>query len=464
MIINIKNLGPIKDLEIDTSKSLTIMCGPNNTGKTYVSYLIYTIYSGIISKPWIKYEYDDIIIKEYLSELKEKGEIHLHERLINQILSIMADLIKNKLMTIMFAISFENEEKLFKNLEIKLSLSKEQYNRILKGESESRMYIGNKTYTIKKELGIAKIKFITAVTEKNINNSELNDLPEKNIVNQLIYSFLISLAVEPVFNARMLTVERNSIYTFSKELSLNRSQFENTSGFHQSLQRYPLAIRDSLKIAEDLQQIQKTKSEFYSYAEDLERRLILGEIAITQNGNMEFIPDLKNKDSERLPFHMSSSVVKTMASLIMYLKYQAHIGDILIIDEPEMNLHPDNQIILARIFAEMVNKGINLVISTHSDYIIREFNNMIMAKEIIKKDKNTKSRRSLPYTSLQVLSSEDMEVIYYKLNKTSGDVKGEKVKITSYGFDIKSIDETIIKQTEMTHYLADIIMYGGEND
>ena len=67
---------------------------------------------------------------------------------------------------------------------------------------------------------------------------------------------------------------------------------------------------------------------------------------------------------------MTSSIVKTMSSLILYLKHLARKNDLVIIDEPEMNLHPDNQILLTRIFAELVNKGLRIVISTHSDYFV----------------------------------------------------------------------------------------------
>ncbi len=35
MKILVKNLGAIKQAEIDLSKKLTVFCGPNGTGKTY---------------------------------------------------------------------------------------------------------------------------------------------------------------------------------------------------------------------------------------------------------------------------------------------------------------------------------------------------------------------------------------------------------------------------------------------
>jgi len=44
MKINIKNLGIIQNAEIDLSKDLIVFTGYNNTGKTYLNYLLYGLY------------------------------------------------------------------------------------------------------------------------------------------------------------------------------------------------------------------------------------------------------------------------------------------------------------------------------------------------------------------------------------------------------------------------------------
>lgn len=51
MKINIKGLGAIKETTIDLNKSLTVFCGHNNTGKTYVSFIIYALTSGRAFQP-----------------------------------------------------------------------------------------------------------------------------------------------------------------------------------------------------------------------------------------------------------------------------------------------------------------------------------------------------------------------------------------------------------------------------
>ena len=63
MKILVKNLGAIKQAEIDLSKKLTVFCGPNGTGKTYLAYLIYSITS-LNNKSLGR-----ILDKEYINQL-----------------------------------------------------------------------------------------------------------------------------------------------------------------------------------------------------------------------------------------------------------------------------------------------------------------------------------------------------------------------------------------------------------
>lgn len=75
---------------------------------------------------------------------------------------------------------------------------------------------------------------------------------------------------------------------------------------------------------------------------------------------------------------MTSSTVKSLFGLWVYLEYDAQPGDVLMIDEPELNLHPANQRLMARLIARLVNADLRVIASTHSDYLVREINSLIM--------------------------------------------------------------------------------------
>jgi predicted ATPase len=142
-----------------------------------------------------------------------------------------------------------------------------------------------------------------------------------------------------------------------------------------------------------------------------------------------------------LSFHQSSSIVKTLSSLVIYLKHLASYNDLLIIDEPELNLHPDNQVKLTRIFARLINKGLRLVISTHSDYIIREINNLIMFSNVDEKEDFSSIYN---YDKGEYIDLNDVSAYFFNYkNDRAKQTEVTPIKIDKYGFEVETLDKTI---------------------
>jgi len=72
--------------------------------------------------------------------------------------------------------------------------------------------------------------------------------------------------------------------------------------------------------------------------------------------------------------------MKTNLALWIYLSQSNYKDKLLMIDEPELNLHPDAQRFMARLIVFLVNRGVKVAVSTHSDYFIKEINSLIMLK------------------------------------------------------------------------------------
>lgn len=366
MKITIDNLGVVRHIEFDTQKPLSLFCGPNSTGKTYVAYVLYAVM-----------RYADSFLFDNSGNVEKDNKmikVNHFERNIGDILGV----------------SDEYVESQFKRLKIGVS--------ILLGD---------------------------------------------NILHNTI----------------MLSVERNSIYTFKTELSLSRndlvdrmmalkdkSDVKLSEILTSSSRRYPMAIKNDLKIANDLEFFKKYKGEFFDFATNLEQSLLRGRVDVAQNGDVEFIVG----ENVHLPIQVSSSIVKTLSSLILYLKYIVKKGDTIIIDEPEMNLHPDNQILLARIFAQMVNMGIKLVISTHSDYIIRELNNLIMLSGV--PDNDVQSFSKMGYDKSMMLKKEDVAAYMFNFDKENLVTVGN-LDVTETGFDVPTIDAAINSINEASEEL-----------
>ena len=54
-------------------------------------------------------------------------------------------------------------------------------------------------------------------------------------------------------------------------------------------------------------------------------------------------------------------------------------GDVLIIDEPEAHLHPENQRLIARVLVRLMNAGVRVVCATHSSLILHQMSNHTLA-------------------------------------------------------------------------------------
>lgn len=127
-------------------------------------------------------------------------------------------------------------------------------------------------------------------------------------------------------------------------------------------------------------------------------------------------------------------MVKSLASLVVYLRHQANPGDLLIIDEPELNLHPASQRKLARFLCELSNAGLDILISTHSDYIVREVNNAILLGH--PSMRNVKARYDYP--DQQLIAPEKVSVVLFN---TAG--RPTQLEVDYKGFAVDSIDEEI---------------------
>jgi predicted ATPase len=220
--------------------------------------------------------------------------------------------------------------------------------------------------------------------------------------------------------------------------------------------RYPQPIRDCLKVADDLETIKKINSPYYNFALEIEKELLDGEVIIGKEGSVEFSSN-KTSKKKTLSFHQSSSIVKTLAGLVIYLKHTAQKNDLVIIDEPELNLHPDNQIKLTRILSRLVNKGLNLVISTHSDYILREINNLIMLSNTSEEINNIRLKNN--FKEDELLYKEDLGVYYFHY-KLKNQASVSLIDINEFGFEIPSINEEINKQNSLNNDLFYTLKYG----
>jgi len=382
-----ENLGKLKKGNININK-LTIFCGENNTGKTYASYSIY----GLLKN---NFNYSQFLPEYLINELTENKIILLNlEDFINNNYEKLIEYI-SKEYSQKLSYVFNSDDKIFSKSSIKIFFDKEKILENIKNIQKTITFIDADNMTIEKPTDNFFIEIKMSTILNNENKANLIYIISKSIIIDFVFPFLYNAYGKTFF----LPAERSGLSLFYKELNVYResiiydSKIKNNFSLKDKISNYPLAVSDYLVFLNQLDYLKKNKTKFTKICNHIEKNILNGSYEV-ENNNISF----KVSENKKLDFHLTSSTVKTFFGLLFYIKHIAKEGSFLIIDEPELNLHPDNQRKVARILAQLVNVGVNVIISTHSDYIIREFNNLIMLnnkfpeqKELLKKYNYEKS-------------------------------------------------------------------------
>lgn len=411
--INFENLGNIQKGEVEIN-NFTIFSGDNNTGKTYAAYAIYSLFD----KDFIYFLKE---LKSIVDDLFKEGfyKIDLKD-FYNSNHKEMKDDIE-KAFTKNLPLIFNANENDFKKSKIKFEIV-EDNSQDKWMEKEERSYLS---------IGKYKKAVFEAIKEKDSSILKLvlldNTIP-KEIIYENLKSILCRFMFETLFsNTFLLPAERTGLNLFYKELSkkrtailhhLSKSEIDTGELIKDLIvSRYPQPIADYIDFLNSIHDFKKITSNFKDLAQNIQKEIIKGKYLVDKD-DLYFLPykNTSNKDNfnQKISLHLASSTVKTFFSLVFYLEHLAQKGETLIIDEPELNLHPSNQRKIARILAMIANRGITVIVSTHSDYFIREVNNLIMLKENF----NSKNilMKKYGYTDDMLISAENVNAYLFEKN------------------------------------------------
>ena len=374
LTVKLKNIGILKQAEFSLG-DLTIICGENNTGKTYAAYALYGFlrsWHDLIRIPISDHQVHTLLTDGYLNI-----ELTQYVKKADQILAEACKRYSEKLYSV-----FAAPKDYFSNCEFHIEPSTIH---IPKRGVLDRIISQNEQFLIssRKERNGELIFTLTIGGQegKKIDPILVKDRMS-SIINRVVFSNCFPRNL-------ILSVERTGVTVFQKELDFARNRLlEEMTRVDQnddlrelllkSYKDYPWPVRDNIDFTRRLEEIAKNKSfiakEHPEILDDF-ADIVGGTYAITQNDQLYYIPK-----GTRLKLTMveSSSSARALLDLSFYLNCIAEKGDLLMIDEPELSLHPENQRRIARLFARLVNLGVKVFITTHSDYIIKELNTLIM--------------------------------------------------------------------------------------
>jgi len=454
--INFENLGNISNGSVELNK-LTIFTGENNTGKTYATYGLYSLldkdfrYNLKEINPIIEDLYRDglynLDLKTFFDtnylKIKKEIEVSFSKSLPN-VFSANEDEFKKSKMTFDLNISDIKKELLELNHKSTLTI----------GKKDNIIFEVNK----EKNSTILKLVLLETNTPKDIISENL-----KNILSHFIFDKLFSKSF-------LLPAERTGLNLFYQELSSERSAMFHHIGKATInkmelikdliVSRYPQPIADYIDFLNNINILKKSNSEFKDLSLVIQKEILKGKYKVEKDG-IYFMPykSYANKDNftEKISLHLTSSTIKTFFSLVFYLEHLANDGETLIVDEPELNLHPDNQRKIARILSMIANRGVQVIVSTHSDYFIREINNLIMLKSDFKSKKEIMSKNG--YTDNMLISGNDVSAYLFCKNTIEEMEIDEQEGIIAKTFDSVINDLNLVSDDIFYTKQADV-----END
>jgi len=120
------------------------------------------------------------------------------------------------------------------------------------------------------------------------------------------------------------------------------------------------------------------------YAASLEKAILGGSVQVRRSeisGYPRFVYQPAGWKGE-LPLMHASSMVSELAPIVLFLRHAVISGSVLMIEEPEASLHPGMQVELTRQLAMLIERGVRVIITTHSEWILEELANVVRRSQL----------------------------------------------------------------------------------
>lgn len=435
----IKGLGSIKEAEIDIAP-FTLIAGKNNTGKSFTTKSLYCILEAL----------NDDYVLTFLAELyvKIKGKFfEFYNSLSNPALidKKFFDFFENEYLKLLDNIIRQlqnNDEVILKifgsDLEIALMkiedyIKKRKEVRKFKNIIQSMIEIKNITKQI---INISEdpIEQIVRAIDKNLDvnfkkNFEITNFESILNINKQKFQLEIEnigvISLNKEFNKLSFSLNRDGIKQIQKlsnviyidspiytklMKSLTKKTILDVLDDSKFLKDYPLYIDRFYNFLEQ-KYIQKPD---FLHLSDKIQQIINGKLEIDNNKNINFIYQGKN-----IPISLTAMGVTNIGIIDMLIRNNSiNRGSFLIIDEPEVHLHPEWQVEFVNILYDIAKAGANVIITSHSIDIVK-------AVELLSKnDSENIAINKMPYshefknkTTKEKISNilDDLSSPYYRM-------------------------------------------------
>ncbi len=425
----LNNFGPFEEAEVEL-KPLTVFIGRNSTGKSMLSYLLWVLSSAEALPYRVEAGWEPVVeIAERVVRRVKEGRIESEdlEELVKAFVKVLVDAVKHGL--------------------------EERFRYAFGVELRELVRIGRDKAVIEVHGGCAKIR-LSLEDEVKIEEFDLciegmlRKVDVKVLRGGYVHvrygSYLKKHRVYSIADVAGLVVELLAHHT-AVEFSwlalatpyLTYMLPDSRAGITRTLLKpyiSPTLLSGVLGLDSEY------VSTYFRLAEWLSRnpwvvdliRPLLEELGVTIDVRFEsgvYNIYVKSWSNKVMPIAMAPSGVReaTTVALALLMVEPTGLGPVnVFIEEPEAHLHPRAQRSLARIISRAVNMGKNVIVTTHSDYLISALNNLIALSQLPKR-----RLKRLGYTKEEVLPPESVAAY---LVRTEGDkAVVEKLQVTREG-------------------------------
>jgi len=424
MKIIIEDFGPVHRFDFDSSKLFQLIVGNNNVGKSYVLSAYYFVIKSLLESAFLsgmQWRYIELLDGDEDPEAAERAEIF--DKLFRTkqgtrdvdattyYTSCITEILKSSFLEV-FARYIKGSFSEVGSIENKLQSGK---------SARITVVLPRLSFTITGDIGALTLCDVKVSHKVILRESKQNRDPVMQNGTLVMYraaSFKENAArVRHTAFPRAVAMMQEGLDGFRDIHYLPASR----SGLYQALSAFGQIIaelsksRSFLSSKIELPAIPVQLSDYFikltsisdtpgesdpilaSVADKIEERVLKGRIEYDfDEKRLYYRPESTDL---RLDLSSTSSMVSEIGPIVVYIRHiiatlkvnknnlrgrvvrktPEQQKTILVIEEPEAHLHPNNQLMMTELYAELAKAGVHIVMTSHSNYIFNKLSNLILS-------------------------------------------------------------------------------------
>ena len=379
MKIKLRNILKVASADIELG-GLTVITGENDSGKSTIGKILFSVLKSINNVNQIDKIKTLSVLRIRLSNIKRiflKYDCYLY--LLEDIRTLSIDLIDNNISVEDFIYQIEKEAR-------NRDFPTRTFQILQKHLTQIQQYIvelENPRLAVKREFEmISKSEFMESLNSHGEKNSliefvdDTTDIQASEVIIEFNKGDISDIKVQGNSSIEDITYIESPVYlhilnTLRLSSSVPTLPFRGVSN---NMQKGDIPYH----LADMAEKILISHDELGLFEEynTLKDGPLLDEINTLIGG--DFQVDKKNKqlffkqNGKKIPTVSVASGIKAFGVLLKLIQNDCvSTSKMLVLDEPEIHLHPEWQIEFCRFIIELVSKGIPIVVSSHSPYFIQ---------------------------------------------------------------------------------------------